>query len=87
MSEGEEPFDDLVLDFAVLVGVSANATRVHRGLNEFTIDFRRRVPDRSRPFLVARALVSPVVAIELRDQLDEAWRAYSEWSMPEGPDG
>jgi hypothetical protein len=32
---------------------------------------------------VARAVVSPVVAVELRDQLDGAWRGYSEWSMPE----
>ncbi len=87
MSEADEPFDDLVLDFAVLVGVSASATRVHRGLDEFTIDFLRRVPDRARPFLVARALVSPVVAIGLRDQLDDAWRSYSEWSMPEDHDG
>lgn len=87
MSEADEPFDDLVLDFAVLVGVSANETRVHRVLNEFTIDFRRRVPDRSRPFLVARALVSPGVAVELRDQLDEAWRSYYESSMPGDPDG
>ena len=88
MSEPDDSFDDLVLDLTVLVGVSANSTRVHRGRNEFTIDFLRHVPDRSRPFLVARALVSPIVAVELRDQLDEAWRGYSEWSMPEDtPDG
>jgi len=83
MSEPDNSFDDLVLDLAVLVGVSANATRVHRGRDEFSVDFLRHVPDRSRPVLVARALVSPVVAVELRDQLDDAWGGYSEWSMPE----
>ena len=86
MSEPEDSFDDLVLDFGVLVGVSANSTRVHRGRDEITVDFLRQVPDRSRPFLIARALLSPIVAVELRDQLDEAWRGYSEWSMPERPD-
>jgi len=86
MSEPEDAFDDLVLDLAVLVGVSANATRVHRSRDEFTVDFLRQVPDRSRPFLLARALISPVVAVELRDQLDEEWRLYSEWSMPAGRD-
>ena len=85
VGEPEDSFDDLVLDLAVLVGISANTTRVHRGRDEFTVDFLRQVPDRSRPFLLARALISPVVAVELRDQLDEVWRGYSEWSMPESP--
>lgn len=37
-------------------------------------------------FSVARALVPPLVAFELRDQLAEHLRGYSEWSMPEGTD-
>ena len=82
MSESEHPFDDLTLDPVVLVGVWANRTRVHRGQDEFTVDFIRDVPERSRGVLVARAVVSPVVGLELRDQLDEVWRGYYEWSMP-----
>jgi hypothetical protein len=83
VSETDEPRDDLVLDYEVVLGFPANATRVLRGRDEFMVDFLRHVPERSRPFLVARALVMPIVAIELRDQLDDAWRSYSEWSMPE----
>ena len=82
MSERHEPPDDLVFDYAVLLGVLANGTRVLRGRDEFTIDFLRDIPESSRPVLVARATVPALVAVELRDQLDEAWRGYSEWSMP-----
>jgi len=74
--------DDSVADPAVLVGMWANGTRVHRGRNEFTIDFVRHVPEPSYRVLVARAIVAPIVAVELRDQLDEAWRGYYELSMP-----
>ena len=82
MSEYEDA-DPRYFDPIVLVGVWANSTRVHRGRDEFTLDFLRHLPDRSDRFLVARTVVTPVVAVELRDQLDEAWRGYSEWSMPE----
>ena len=85
MSNPDEPLDHLAFDPYVLIGVWANSTHVHRGRDELTIDFIRHVPDRARPVLVARALVSHVVAVELRDQLDEAWRGYHEWSMPEDP--
>jgi len=86
VSEPEDSFDDLVLDLAVLVGMWANGTRVRRGRDEFTLDFFRDIPERSRRVLVVRALVSPLVAVELRDQLDEAWRGYYEWSMPKDAD-
>ena len=85
-SEPDDSLDDFVLDPAVLVGMWANSTRVRRGRDEFTLDFFRDIPERSRRALVVRALVSPVVAVELRDQLDEAWRGYSEWSMPKEPE-
>jgi hypothetical protein len=61
----------------------ADSTRVHRGRDEFTIDFIRDVPAPRHRALVARAVLSPILAVELRDRLDDAWRAYSEWSMPE----
>ena len=86
MSEPEDSSDELFADLTVLVGVWANGTRVRRGRDEFTVDFLRHVPERSRHVLVARALVSPAVAFELRDQLEEALRSYSEWSMPKEPD-
>jgi len=86
VSEPEDSFDDFALDSVVLVGVWGNRTRVHRGRDEFTVDFIRDIPERSRRVLVARAIVSPVAGLELRDQLDEAWRGYYEWSMPEDAD-
>lgn len=85
MTDDDEPVDDLAFDPYVLVGAWANTTGVQRGRDELTIDFIRHVPDRARPVLVARAIVSYVVAVELRDQLDDAWRGYHEWSMPEDP--
>ena len=85
MGVPEDSFDDSALDPVVLVGVWANSTRVHRGRDEFTVDFIRDVPERSRSVLVARAVVAPIVGLELRDQLDEAWRGYYEWSMPKDP--
>jgi hypothetical protein len=85
MNEPDEPLDDLAFDPVVLIGVWANSTQVHRGRDELTIDFIRRVPNRARPILVARALVAHVVAVELRDQLDDAWRVYYESSMPKEP--
>jgi len=78
----EDAFD-FSLDVTVLVGHWANSTRVYRGRDEFTIDFVRHVPAPVHRVLVARALLSPLLSVELRDQLDEAWREYSEWSMPE----
>ena len=82
VSEPEDPFDDQVLDPAVIPGAWANDTRVRVGRDEFTVDFLRQVPGYSRSFLVARAVVSPAAAIELRDQLEDAWRRYADWSMP-----
>lgn len=32
--------------------------------------------------LVARAIVPPNVAADLRDQLNDAWRDYTQWYMP-----
>jgi len=54
----------------------ADWTSVHRGRSAFTIDFVRRVPESSGRLLVARAVVAPVVGLELREQLDETWREY-----------
>ena len=86
MSGPDDFVDDSLADPAVLVGMWANSTRVHRGRNEFTIDFVRHVPEPSCRVLVARAIVAPIVAVELRDQLDEAWRGYYELSMPKDTD-
>ena len=86
VSEPEEPIDDVYVDLSVVVGVWANSTRVQRGRDEFTVDVRRHVPNPSRRLLVARALLSPAVAFELRDQLEGALRSYTEWSMPKEPD-
>ncbi|HEY4620507.1 MAG TPA: DUF3467 domain-containing protein [Gaiellaceae bacterium] len=83
MSEPDDYGDSGVLDPAMLVGVLANATRVSHGRDWFTLDFLRAVREVSQPILVARAVISPHVAFELRDQLDDALRRYSEWSMPE----
>jgi len=85
MSEPDDSLDNLAFDPSVLVGVWANSTHVHRGRDELTIDFIRHVPNRTRPVLVARVLVAHVVAVELRDQLDDAWRSYYESSMPKEP--
>ena len=82
-----DAFDDFVFDPVLTLGVWANGTRVLRGRDEFVVDFLRRIPEHSGLVLVARALVPPVAAIELRDQLDEAWRGYSDWSMPDVDDG
>ena len=86
MSEPGDFVDDSFADPAVLVGVWTDSTQVHRGRNEFTIDFVRHVPEPPRRVLVARTIVAPIVALELRDQLEEVWRGYSEWSMPTEPD-
>lgn len=60
----------------------ADLTDVHRGRGEFTVDFIREVPSPHGLLVVARAIVSPNVALDLRDQLDETWREYTRWSMP-----
>lgn len=86
MSEHDDSFEPDALSPSVLVGSWADSTHVHRGRDEVTIDFVRHVPHLARPVLVARALVSHVVAVELRHQLDEAWRGYRDWSMPEKAD-
>ena len=83
VSEHDDSMGYLYTDPLVLVGVWADRTYVHRGRNEITVDFIRHVPDPPGRVLVARAVVSPHVAADLRDQLDEAWRGYSAWSMPE----
>ena len=57
-------------------------TYVYRGRGVFTIDFIREVPSPPQLLLVARAIALPHVAVDLRDQLDEAWRGYTEASMP-----
>ena len=85
VSDPEDSFEYLYLDPTVVVGTWATSTKVRRGRNELTVDFLHRAPEHSRPFLVARTLVAHVVAVELRDQLDEAWRDYYEWSMPREP--
>ena len=82
MSDPEDYPGDLFADPYVLAGMWANWTLVHRGRNEFTIDFIRNVPEPPRRSLVARAIIAPVVALELREQLDETWREYTQWSMP-----
>ncbi len=86
MSEPEDSFDDIALDSLVLVGLWANRTRVRVGRDEFTIDFLREVPDDSRRFLVARGVMSPAAATDLRDQLEDGWRRYADWSMPKDAD-
>jgi hypothetical protein len=83
--DSDEPFDTY-LDLTVLVGTRADATIVHREGDTFTVDFIRKVPPPGDRILVARALLSPSVALVLRDQVDRTWRAYSEWSMPEEDD-
>jgi hypothetical protein len=80
MDEAGGSHDDVVLDPSVVVGTWANSSCVHRGRDELTIDFLRRVPEMSDPIRVARVLMSPIAAVELRDQLDQIWRGYSEWS-------
>jgi hypothetical protein len=78
----DEPFDSY-LDLTVLVGARADETVVHRERDTFTVDVVRASPAPRERILVARTLLSPSVALALRDQLDRTWRAYSEWSMPE----
>ena len=75
---------DFSSDWPILAGAWADLTEVHRGRGEFTIDFIREVPSPRGLLLVTRAIVSPHVALDLRDQLDETWQAYNQWSMP-GP--
>ena len=85
MSDAEhsdEPFDTY-FDPAVLLGQWTDRTLVHGGYAVFAIDFVRDVPVPFQRVLVARALVTPPLAADLRDQLDDAWRAYLETSMPE----
>jgi len=73
---------DFSSDWPILAGVWADVTRVYRGRGEFTVDFLRHVPEPRGRLLVARAMVAPPVALDLRDQLDETWREYNRWSMP-----
>jgi hypothetical protein len=77
-----DPFDSY-LDLSQLVGVWADSTVVHRERDACAVDFIRVTPVSRERILVARVLVSPAVAVELRDGLDDAWRAYPGWSMPE----
>jgi hypothetical protein len=85
VSDADDFRDDVVFDSAMLLGVWANGTRVVRRSDEFTIDFLRDVAELPRPVLVARALVPPAAAFDLRDQLDDALRSYTEFSMPVEP--
>jgi len=86
VSDADDFRDDVIFDSALLLGVWANGTAVLRRRDEFTIDFLRDVPELSRLALVARALIPPAVAFDLRDQLGEALRSYTEFSMPGEPD-
>jgi hypothetical protein len=85
VSDADDFRDDVVFDSAMLLGVWANATRVVRRREVFTIDFLRDVTELSRPVLVARALIPAVAAFDLRDQLGETLRSYTELSMPGEP--
>ena len=82
LEHDDEPFDSY-FDAAVLLGAWADSTHVHRDGGVFTIDFVRHVRVPADRVLVVRALVAPWVAMNLRDQLDQVWRSYSAWSMPE----
>lgn len=84
VSERDDDLEDLGSDPLLLAGVWADWTRVHWGRSVFTIDFIRRVPDPMGRLLVARAVVAPIVGLELREQLDATWKEYSDWSMPRG---
>jgi hypothetical protein len=84
VTEHDDYLEDLGSDPLLLAGVWADWTHVHRGRSVFTVDFVRRVPDPPGRLLVARTVVAPVVALELREQLDATWREYSGWSMPGG---
>ena len=83
VSEPDDNADDFVLDTALVLGVWANGTNVLLRRDEITIDFLRDVPELPRALLVARALVPRRVAFDLRDQLDEILRSYTDHSMPE----
>jgi hypothetical protein len=84
VSDRDDDLDDLGSDPLLLAGVWADWTRVHWGRSVFTIDLIRRVPDPLGRLLAARAVVAPIVALELREQLDATWKEYSDWSMPGG---
>lgn len=86
MSEPENAFDDLIPDLSALIGVFVGRTRVNRERDGLRVDFLRDIPEAVRPVLVDRVIIPPVAAFELRDQLDEALRSYSEWYMPEDRD-
>ena len=77
----DEGFDAYV-DAAVVLGQWVDRTLVRRDPGIFTIDFVRHVPAPAERFLVARVLLTPPAALDLRDPLDDACRGYSEWSTP-----
>ena len=85
MSRSDDDFDEpfAYLDSLILAGHWADNTFVHRGRGELTIDFVRHIPEPRDRMLVARTIVAPWVGMDLRDQLDEAWRRYPEWPMSE----
>lgn len=80
-----EPDDmaDFVLDHTLLLGTWTNGARVRLGRDEITIDFVRDVPELSPRVLVARLLAPPPAAYDLRDDLDELLRGYTDRAMPE----
>lgn len=86
MTEPDDTLDDLVFDPLLLLGTWANGTRVRHTRVEFTLDFLRDVHELPRRVLVARAVVPPVAAFDLRDHLDAALRSYTDWSMPGNAD-
>ncbi len=57
--------------------------RARLSRDEITIDFLRDIPELPRPVLVARILAPPRAVFDLRDQLDEVLRRYTDRSMPE----
>jgi len=83
MSEHDDSSDDLVLDHALLLGAWSNGTKVVLRRDEITIDFFRDVPELPRRVLVSRVLVPPRAGFDLRDQLDEVLRGYTDGFMPE----
>jgi hypothetical protein len=82
VNHAEDPFDSY-LDVNLLVGVWSDTAVVHRERDVFAVDFIRASPAPDERILVARVLLAPAVAADLRDGLDDAWRAYSGWSLPE----
>lgn len=59
-------------------GVYSNQAAVRHSNLEFILDFLRRVPEKERPLLVARVVVSPQHAKIFAQALSAQVRAYEE---------